>query len=379
MRVQLLLLLLALIGLPASSAHSQTLSDGFWISDGYEREPRLGPDKAKGVVIYNHGIQLGESFGAPLAPYLRLVQRDGWDIVRLNRKWAWDRHYDSAKAVAWAADVMRQQGYRRIVLAGQSRGAWLAVMAASQVHGIHAVVSTAPGGYGDGNIGNIGRSAQQLADMLEDIKGARTMLFFFSGDVRENVPGGRGEPSRRALARAGVASVVINEPAGLDGHGAASSGLFARRYGECIVRFIAPDPTPADFACDTTRGLAAGADVKVPASAVAADPAAAPAPLRAFAGSWYGEYLDGAARRLIVTRLEPDGTAEAFYAGAPAPHRADAPFGRRVQGKLADGAMVFPEKAGTLRVKPRGDGRLDLTWQPAGDGKTLSTVLRRGD
>ena len=99
MRFALLCLFLVLAGAAPSSGHSQVLSDGFWISEGYENEPRLGPEQAKGVLIYNHGIQLGESFGGPLPPYVRLVQRDGWDIVRLNRKWAWDRHYDSTQAL----------------------------------------------------------------------------------------------------------------------------------------------------------------------------------------------------------------------------------------------------------------------------------------
>jgi hypothetical protein len=379
MRFGLLCLFFVLAGAVPSSGHSQALSDGFWISEGYENEPRLGPEQAKGVLIYNHGIQLGESFGAALPPYIRLIQRDGWDIVRLNRKWAWDRHYDSTRALLWAADLLRKQGYRRIVLAGQSRGGWLVIMAASQATGIHAIVSTAPGGYGDANIGNVGRTAQQIYDMLADFKDARAMLFYFSGDLRENVPGGRGERSQRALARAGVPSVVVNEPPDLPGHFAASTGLFARRYGDCIVRFIAPEPPPPGFACDMTQGLPAGVDVKIPAGVTAAAAATAPPPLRPFAGRWYGEFEDGSARHLIVTKLGPDDAAEAFYAGALPPHRTEAPFGRRIKGRLVGGVLVFPEKAGTLTVKSRDDGRLDLTWQGASGGKPFTAVMHRSE
>jgi dienelactone hydrolase len=362
----------------ASAAAAQPISTGFWISEGYDGEARRGPAAATGVVIYNHGTSAGDSFGSPLPPYMRLIQRAGWDVVRLDRKVEWDTHRESTAALQRAIAAMREQGYQRIVLAGQSRGAWLNIMAIAEAPGIHAIISTAPGGYGDGNIGAVGRSAQQLFDMLADARSARVALFYFAGDLRENVPGGRGSPSRRALARAGLPALVINEPADFHGHGAAGSGFFARRYGECLVRFIAPAVPPKDFACDLTTGLAAGADIVVPPEIMPArsGPDVPPA-LAALSGRWYGVYSDGAARLLILTALSADGSAEAFYAGAGPPHRTDKPFSRRLQGKLEPQGLVFRESMGTLTLHPRGDGALDLRYFVTKESRTAEVILRR--
>jgi dienelactone hydrolase len=371
-------LLIVLGCLLASAAAAQPISSGFWISEGYDGETRLGPAAAKGIVIYNHGTSAGDSFGSPLPPYMRLIQRAGWDVVRLNRKVEWDTHRESAAALQRAIAAMREQGYQRIVLAGQSRGAWLNVMAIAEAPGIHAIISTAPGGYGDGNIGAVGRSAQQLFDMLADAQTARVALFYFAGDLRENVPGGRGGPSQRALARAGLPALVINEPSDFHGHGAAGSGFFARRFGECLVRFIAPEAPPANFACDLTTGLAAAADIVIPPDIVPARPEPdMPAALRAFSGRWLGVYSDGAARMLMLTKLSADGSAEVFYAGVGPPHRTDKPFSRRLQGRLEPEGFVFRETMGTLTLHRRDDGMLDLRYFVIKESRTAELTLRR--
>lgn len=59
----------------------------------------------------------------------------------------------------------------------------------------------------------MGQSAQELADMLGDVRQARVMLFLCNGDPRENVPGGRGERSQRALSKGGAPFVVVDKPA----------------------------------------------------------------------------------------------------------------------------------------------------------------------
>lgn len=370
MWIRIVTLAVGLISIVAPPSHAQTISQGFWITEGYDGEARLGAAAAKGVVIYNHGTSAGDSFGSPLPPYMRLVQRAGWDIVRLNRKVEWDTHRESAQALRRAIELLRTQGYARIALAGQSRGAWLNVMAVSQTAGIHAIISTAPGGYGDANIGQVGRSAQQLVDMLRDAKDARVMLFFFAGDLRENVPGGRGNPSRRALTHAGVPALVVNEPADFHGHGAAGSGLFARRYGECILRFIAPEPPPPSFACDFSAGLAAGSDIPLPTdTGLSAAPPGTPPHLAPFVGRWYGEYENGAARRLVVTEILPNNQLRADYGAAGAVSGTEKPYViRAMVGSVDEDGLVFSDKIIERRFRANPDGTLSGDWRRL-DGK----------
>ncbi|MBI3707749.1 MAG: hypothetical protein HY246_08735 [Proteobacteria bacterium] len=358
----------------ANSALAQP--SGFWVDQGYPGEKLLGPDRAKGAVLYLHGTGRGDSFGSPPPPYARLLQRDGWDIMRHNRRSTVDTHYDSAQSVLAESRKLRALGYARVALAGQSRGAWPAVMAASQAPDIYAVVATAPGGYGDGDIGEIGRSAQQLYDMLGDIASTRVMLFFFAGDRRENVPGGRGEPSRQALSRRGVPQLVIDRPPEFRGHFGGTSGLFARRYGECIVAFVDAATPPA--VCDLSQGLAIGADLPLPADLrILPVPTAVPRERAAFAGKWYGEYASGEARLLAVTEIDAD-EVRAVYAYAPAPQQVQTARGwRKIAGKFVDGALVFTESRGTLTYLMRADGRLDGTFRAANGKEVLKTIVRR--
>jgi dienelactone hydrolase len=374
-------ILTIVLGLLAASAAAQGPNgEAFWIADGYPGETRLGPAQAKGVVLYMHGIAANkDSYHHALPPYIRLLQLDGWEVLRHNRSNVEDRLYDSTQAILKAVGTLKAAGYRKIVLTGQSRGAWFAISVAGKSPDVFAAISTAPGGYGDANIGTMSRSAEELAEMLVEIRNARVMLFLFDGDPRENVPGGRGERSQRALTKAGVPFVVINKPVDFWGHSAAGTGRFTRRYGECIVHFVAADTLPAGRqSCDLTTGAAAGADIPMSKRLEIAQPGGdTPASLVGFAGQWYGDYEDGAARMLTLTTLNADGTARAVYAGAPRPGRDSKPFSRTVNGRLENGALVFSESTGTLTYRLQPSGSLHGTWKPTGDGKTLEIEMRR--
>jgi dienelactone hydrolase len=369
---------LVLLTLPAAAFGPN--GEAFWVADGYPDQKRLGPAQAKGVVVYLHGISANkDSFHHPLPSYIRLFHMDGWEVLRHNRSNTQDRLHGSSQAILKAVQELKAAGYRKVVLAGQSRGAWFAVMVAGKSPDVFAAISTAPGGFGEANIGTLSRSAEELAEMLAEVRKARVMMFFFNGDPRENVPGGRGERSRHALTKAGVPFVVVNKPADFWGHGAAGSGRFTRRYGECIVRFVQADSLPSGrHDCDQGVGAASGADIPVAANLKPARPSAEiPAALAAFAGQWYGDYEDGAARLLTLTALNADGTARAVYAGAPRPGTDAKPFSRTVSGRLDSGALVFPESRGTLTYRLQPEGSLHGTWKPSGDGKLLELVMRR--
>ena len=46
----------------------------------------LGPQKALGVVVWNHGRSLDtEDYKSPTPPYLRVLRDTGWDVMRFDR------------------------------------------------------------------------------------------------------------------------------------------------------------------------------------------------------------------------------------------------------------------------------------------------------
>src|SRR5882724_11775492 len=58
----------------------------FWLERAFCDLPANGPERANGVVIWNHGISgTTQSWKAPAPPALRLLQARGWDVIMLKR------------------------------------------------------------------------------------------------------------------------------------------------------------------------------------------------------------------------------------------------------------------------------------------------------
>jgi pimeloyl-ACP methyl ester carboxylesterase len=198
----------------------------------------LGPGQAKGAVIWSHGRSLQtECARAPTPAYIEAFGNAGWDAFRLNRPRSVDNLTDSGFALANAADLLKQRGYRRIVLAGQSFGAFLSLIAAARSEAVDAVIGTAPAAYGStySNPTGYELNATKLYELLATVRHARVALFFFEGDVFD--PGGRGLASDKILSTRGLAHLVIDRPAGLSTHWASADPAFATQYSTCLLAF----------------------------------------------------------------------------------------------------------------------------------------------
>jgi hypothetical protein len=58
----------------------------FWIERAFCDLPVHGPERANGVVIWNHGIHGSlQSWMAPAPPAFRLLQARGWDVIMVKR------------------------------------------------------------------------------------------------------------------------------------------------------------------------------------------------------------------------------------------------------------------------------------------------------
>src|SRR5204863_7582633 len=112
--------------------------------------------------------------------------------------------------------------------------AFLSLMAADASSDVDGVIATAPAAYGsfDDFYDSYRLNATKLYPLLEQVKRARVMVFYFHGDDFD--PGGRGERSRDILQAKGVGYSIVDQPAYLSGHWASSTGLFLRLYGNCI-------------------------------------------------------------------------------------------------------------------------------------------------
>jgi pimeloyl-ACP methyl ester carboxylesterase len=368
----------------------------------------LGPERATGVVVWNHGRSINtEDSESPSPPYLRVLRDAGWDVFRFDRPRDGDTLTASTHHLVELVGQLKREHYRRVVLAGQSFGAFLALMAADASEDVDAVVATAPAAFGnfDEFYDSWRLNATRLYPLLERIKRARVMLFYFHGDDFD--PGGRGERSRAILSGRQIGFSVIDQPAFLSGHWASSTGLFLRRFGGCIRDFIADDKLASERVCQPVWGEAPSTEMRLPDELVhpraalrataAASGASAPGGILAASTSsggkggrqtWYGFYPNG--REVLLAIEDMHGSdLDAVYAIGPGIDENEPAEWSRRKGHVADDEFVFDEKGkSTLRFRPRADGGLSVTWTSA-DGKTsmeaglrsldLQGVLRHAD
>jgi pimeloyl-ACP methyl ester carboxylesterase len=213
-------------------------------------------------VIWSHGRSLQKECDlAPTPDYIGAFRSAGWDTFRLNRPSSIDTLQDGADALAGAADTLKHRGYRRVVLAGQSFGAFISLIAAGRSEAVDAVIGTAPAAYGSAQSNPFGfeLNATRLYDLLTAVRRARVALFFFEGDIFD--PGGRGPTSNQILGTRGLAHLVVDRPAGLPTHWAAASAPFATQFGPCLVAFAADDLARGSLDCG---GLKAAAQLAAP-------------------------------------------------------------------------------------------------------------------
>jgi dienelactone hydrolase len=350
-------------------------------------ESARGPGQAKGVVIWSHGRSINaEDSQSPTPTYLRALVDSGWDVMRFNRLSQGDTLSDSTRRLVDYAADLKHKGYKQVLLAGQSFGAFLALMAADASTDVDAVVATAPAAYGsfDDFYDSWRLNATKLYPLLEKVKRARVMVFYFHGDDFD--PGGRGERSREILSGRGLGYAVVDQPAYLTGHWASSSGLFLRRYGDCIRDFAENDKLSGELACAPRWGTMPSAEMKLPPEL--ADPhvqreaSAAPSPPTGsgaasdagkapheFRDIWYGFYPNGREVLLGVESARGSELTAVYAIGPSIDDKFPSTWSRR-KGKVVADSFVFEEPGkSTLRFRPRQDGGLGATWISA-DGKT---------
>jgi pimeloyl-ACP methyl ester carboxylesterase len=373
------------IGLMASApAPAMGLDPGF---DG----PAIGPAKAKGVIVWSHGRSINsEDSESPTPAYLSALREDGWDVMRFDRLSHGDTLSDSTKRLVDYTAQLKHDGYKQVVLAGQSFGAFLSLMAADSSTDVDAVVATAPAAYGsfDDFYDSWRLNATRLYPLLEQVKRARVMMFYFHGDDFD--PGGRGERSRAILTQRGLGYAIVDQPAYLSGHWASSTGLFLRRYGSCIRDFANNDQLNGELACEPRWGSTPSAELKLPpeladpklarstAATTSATGSASPATddgkvASGFRDTWYGFYPNGREVLFGVETVHGDDLSAVYAIGPSVDNKHPAAWTRR-KGRVVDDSFVFEEKGkSTLRLRPRQDGGLSATWVSA-DGKTSMTA-----
>ena len=204
-----------------------------------------GPAAAAGVYVWCHGTNGDvDSRGEQPQPHLRQFNNVGYDVVRFDRDPTADR--DRVRAAGWLVDTLtdlRTRGYRRIVVGGESRGAWTALMMLARPGLADVVIAVSPAAQGSGGSTNLSAQYDDLRQLVSGVRSAHTRVAFiqfaadpFAGDLA----------GRRALIerlRPSVGSLLmIDQPSGFTGHYAGGTALFAEQFGPCLLHFATGGP-----------------------------------------------------------------------------------------------------------------------------------------
>ena len=288
---------------------------------------------------------------------------------------------EGTQALVAAARALRARGYARIVAAGQSAGGWLALRASATTRGVlDAVVATAPAVHGKlaDDAARATRARAEFLRIAEHVDRVPTMVFLFAGDDFD--PGGRGLPLAQALARRGVPHVVVDAPAGWRGHGAGQSRAFARRFGNCIVAFVAPREPPASPSCDAAPAAEIPFEFLLPPDWTPPRAANDDAPGAAWIGAWRGSLDNGDDVMLAVERVDGATITALFARGRSRPGAADRPFTQLRAGALVGAGRVarFPVARDRPGIVATRDGdTVMVEVEDLGGRRRFAGTLRR--
>jgi pimeloyl-ACP methyl ester carboxylesterase len=198
-----------------------------------------GPAAARGVFVWGHGKtdQWTDNRGEQPQPYVRAFNNAGYDIVRFDRAPAYD--YE-AYADGWLHDgaaELRRQGWRTVIVGGQSWGAWAALRALDTPGLVDGVIAVSPGNS-DKYLGATQASGFPALIQRAHAPATRVVVVQFADDFYAGDPDERAKLLRTDLQRQVGALLLIDRPAGFTGHGAGNTAAFAYQFGPCILRFV---------------------------------------------------------------------------------------------------------------------------------------------
>jgi pimeloyl-ACP methyl ester carboxylesterase len=222
----------------------------FWMERAFCDLELNGPERASGVIIWNHGMSgTNQTWMAPAPPTMRLLQGRGWDVFMLKRHHAAETDnalYRTVQRTLQEAATLKKSGYRKVVLAGQSFGGYATLEAVDTSPDIDAAIAFAPGVRPSG----AGRLDPSIIErILQRAKVGRLALLFPKDDALfGNLV--RGASAEAILSRRTLPYLLLDETSGISGHGGGTTGRFALRYGLCLADFLAATTLPAGrFVC----------------------------------------------------------------------------------------------------------------------------------
>ncbi|MBO1081742.1 alpha/beta hydrolase family protein [Roseomonas haemaphysalidis] len=207
-----------------------------------------GPEQSEGVVVYGHGYGGPDADGrSSRAPgWLSGFNDAGWDILRYDRHPAEDELYNTLPRLIRAVPRLRALGYRRIVLAGGSRGGWQSLLAAGEASGVDTVLAIAPAAHGRSGAGH----SAVLDDWQRGLgalpsKQVRVAAVLFDDDRFDPDPERRASMLMANGLQRGVPVLALRPQQPVRGHSGDALWQFTHDYTQCLVSFVMDASPPS--------------------------------------------------------------------------------------------------------------------------------------
>ena len=197
----------------------------------------VGPRQALGALVWLHGTYDRAASGPPEEPDLiaRLAHR-GFDIWRFDRARGTDRLDAGAAGLAQGLAGLRKAGYRRVLVAGHSRGAWIALSALAHAGLADGIISVSPAAFGRGPE----RQAEAMASwkalwQAAALSHTRVVLVQLRDDPYDPAPRARRDIAETESRRAGLRLLPVFLPEQPLGH----VGMYEPEFDEILGAKIA--------------------------------------------------------------------------------------------------------------------------------------------
>ena len=358
------------------ACHQEPGNRFYWLERAFCDLGMHGPERAHGVVIWNHGISgTLPAWRAPAPPVFRLLQERGWDVIMIKRHNLAETMpggplYRTVERTLQEVTAQRKLGYRKVVLAGQSFGGYVTLDAIDTSPDLFAAIAMSPGVRSSSAGGALDPTITER--ILGRARVGRLAVVFPKNDTLFGSIV-RGERAQAILARRPLPYLMVDETTEIAGHGGGTTGRFALRYGLCLSEFLSAPTLPTGrFTCPTSsddwsvvRELLMPKDDKSPRFLL--DASAAPGEIGLLLGPRWALLGD-----TIVLVAPVDGPS-----GPRLMYRSTGSGGGTYEATIIGGSMraVLPNKS-SVTLSPENEGT--ITWVSSDGSSTLKAPLVRG-
>jgi alpha-beta hydrolase superfamily lysophospholipase len=201
-----------------------------------------GPVAARGALVWLHG-----SYDTDLEPepppapgWVARMAARGFDVWRYDRMPGTDSLPAGGAGLVRGLTALRQAGYRRVVVAGHSRGGFIALSALAHPELADAVAAISPAAHGAAPSRRQAAMAAFQA-LLDAARRTDLALVLLDDDPLEPDADGRDAAARAMAQRTGARMLQIVRPAEPRGHLGGYDPDFDRIFGRELTAFLAGD------------------------------------------------------------------------------------------------------------------------------------------